>query len=167
MAIKKITLTEDHLKLISNIRFEKFNFDEKQKLNRLKEYAFDLDLQPNSKDGEVSKNDFILGEISDFDGNERFGWGIDQWSLFGGTYVLEDVAMIIGKFDKVIPESIEEPTGCRFPPELEEYMYGLYNYIYDNMEYIISLVLFYSTRGGLTPGTYKCINNIKNWEKIE
>ena len=58
MAIKKITLTEDHLRLISNIKFEKFT-------------------------------------VSQGTATERFAWGIDQWNLFGGTFVLEDVSIIL------------------------------------------------------------------------
>ena len=36
MAVKKITLNEDHLKLISAIKFEVFDFDEKESFSKLK-----------------------------------------------------------------------------------------------------------------------------------
>lgn len=166
MAIKKITLTEDHLKLIENINFEKFNFDDKQKIEELRGYALSLELKPKKKKDEVTENDYYIEKIKDLEANERFGWGIDQWNMFGGTYVLEDVALILGKLDQAIQGTEEDPTGRHFPLELEDYMWDLYRYIYENMEYIISLVLYYSNKGGLTPGTYKCIDNIKNWEKI-
>ena len=129
MSIKKITLTEDHLKLISAMKFEAFDFDAETR-------------------------------------NGRMGWGIDQWNLFGGTYVLEDVAMIIGKFDKYIKGTEEDPMGRHYPQELEEYMWELYRYIWDNMEYIIDMILYYITRGGLKPGTYKYTQNLKTWEYI-
>ena len=49
--------------------------------------------------------------------------------------------------------------------ELEDYMWGLYSDISDNMEYILSLVQFYIDKGGLTPGTYKCKTSDKIWAK--
>ena len=82
MAIKKITLTEDHLRLISNIKFEKF-------------------------------------VLNDSEWSERFAWGIDQWNMFGGTYVLEDVSIIIGKYDLAI--EVDGANGPRFSKEVEDY----------------------------------------------
>ena len=129
MSIKKITLTEDHLKLISAMKFEAFDFDAETR-------------------------------------NGRMGWGIDQWNLFGGTYVLEDVAMIIGKFDEYIKGTEEDPMGRRYPQDLEDYMWDLYRYIWDNMEYIIDMIFYYITKGGLKTGTYKYTQNLKTWEYI-
>ena len=130
MAIKKLTLTEDHLELISHIKFEQFSYGEEFHINRL-------------------------------------GWGIDQWSLFGGTYVLEDVALILGKYDQYIIGTEENANGRQFPKELEDYMWGLYSDIVYNMEYIMDLVLYYSNKGGLTPGVYKCVTNTMKWSKVE
>lgn len=129
MAFKKITLNEDHLKLISGIKVEAFIFDGKTE-------------------------------------NERFGWGIDQYSLFGGTYVMEDIALILGQWDKQIKGTEESPLGRQFPKELEDYWWELYRYIYENMEYILDLVFTYVTKGGLTVGTYKLDNN-RQWSKID
>lgn len=127
--IKKLTLTEDHLKLISAIKIEKFSFG------------------PDSTHGEL-------------------GWGINQYNLFGGTYVLEDVAIILGKYDQVIAGTEEDAEGPDFPDEVKNYMWELYQYIWENMVYIFSLVFYFATRGGLTPGTYKCKDTLKEWTKI-
>ena len=178
MAVKKITLNEDHLRLISAIKFEVFDFDEKESFSRLKKLARQLNLvdaidldSVDEKTREMIKayknvNDGILDEINDFNPHTRFGWAIDQWNLFGGTYVLEDVALIIGKWGEFIPGTEYEPSGRRYPEELEEYMYGLYEYIVDNLVFIESLVHTYAFRGGLTAGTYKCIDYELDWEKI-
>lgn len=131
MAIKKLTLTEDHLRLIRYIKFEKFNFAENDN---------------------TQKN--------------RFGWGIDQYSLFGGNFLLEDVAIIIGKYDQMYPDTKEDANGPRFPIELENYMWDLYEYIYTNMEFIESLVHQFVVDGGLKPGTYKCIDHELFWERV-
>lgn len=128
MAIKKITLTEDHLRLISNIKFEKF-------------------------------------VLNNSEWSERFAWGIDQWNMFGGTYVLEDVSIIIGKYDLAI--EVDGANGPRFSKEVEDYMWGLYEYIVDNMTFIMDLVLKFSSKGGLKVGTYKCIDYELDWTYVE
>ena len=178
MAVKKITLTEDHLRLISAIKVEAFDFDDKEKIGQLKRLVRKLNLvdkvEPNGKlsiehdewDYYVEENKVIMEEINDFNPHSHVGWAIDQYNLFGGTYVLEDVALIIGKWGEAIPGSEFEPMGRRYPAELEEYMYGLYEYIVENMVFIESLVHTYAVKGGLTPGTYKCIDYSLDWEKI-
>lgn len=128
MAYKRIKLTEDHLKLIENINFETFVFDNDSKC-------------------------------------ERFGWGIDQYSLFGGTYAMEDIALILGRYNEYIKGTEEDTNGKQYPKELEDYMWSLYDDIYKNMNYIINLVLYFSNKGGLTSGTYKYDSNNKNWTK--
>jgi hypothetical protein len=120
--IKKLTLTQDHLNLISNLKFT-LEGDDKIAIN---------------KDG-----------------------------MYGGTFIMEDIALTIGKFNEAYPESLEKPTGREFPKELEDYMWNLHEYIWENIEFIMSLVLYYSTKGGLTPGTYKCIDYEKVWQKID
>lgn len=127
MAIKKITFTEDHLRLISNIKFEKFTIEQNSTA-------------------------------------ERLGWGIDQWNLFGGSYVLEDVSIIIGKYDQAYDR--DSATGPRFDKELEDYMWGLYEYIYENLTFIMDLVLKFSNKGGLKVGTYKCIDYELDWSYL-
>ena len=178
MAIKKITLNEDHLKLISAIRFEAFDFDEKESFSKLKRMARRLHLVDDVDMSQVSDsekeriktlteiNKEQLEEINDFNPHEHIGWAIDKYNLFGGTYVLEDVALIIGKWGDFIPGTEFDPEGRRYPAELEEYMYDLYEYIVDNMVFIESLVHTYACNGGLTAGTYKCVDCQLDWTKI-
>lgn len=131
MSIKKITLTEDHIKLIKNIKFEAFEFSDSKKQRT------------------------------------HYGWGIDQYSLFGGTFAMEDIALILGKYDQYIKGTEEDPLGKAYPKELEDYWVKLFDDIYSNMEYIISLVLYYTDKGGLTPGTYKCKGEVREWTKVD
>lgn len=130
MAFVKIKLTDEHLKLIENIKFEKF--------------VFDMDTR-----------------------NGRYGWGIDQYSLFGGSYALEDIALILGHWDEYIRGTENDPMGRHYPDELENHMWELYHYIWDNMEHIIRLVFYFNDKGGLTPGEYKFDTNNETWEKID
>lgn len=153
MARKKtLTLTEEHIALISNIKFEKFVFDDKEHYSQLKDLVSNLEL---SKDKNVKElNDTTLNEIYNFEPHSRFGWGCDQWNLFGGTYVLEDIAMILGYFNQALEDSENLASGRRFPIELENKMYDLYEYIIVNLEDIMTLIFtFLST--GITPGTYE------------
>lgn len=130
MAFVKIKLNEEHLKLIENIKFEKF--------------VFDMDTR-----------------------NGRYGWGIDQYSLFGGSYALEDIALILGHWDEYIRGTENDPMGRHYPEELENHMWELYHYIWDNMEHIIRLVFYFNDKGGLTTGEYKFDTNKETWEKID
>ena len=127
---RTIKLTDEHLKLIENIKFESFVFDSGSR-------------------------------------NGRIGWGIDQYSLFGGTYALEDIALILGHWDKYIKGTENDPMGRRYPDELENHMWELYDHIWRNIESIMNLVLYFSNKGGLTPGEYKFNYSYNVWEKVE
>ena len=105
-----------------------------------------------------------------FDGdtrNGRFGWGIDQYAPWGGNYPIEDIALTLGQFDKAIEGSENSCYGRYFPDDLQNHFIDLYEYITENMEYLFSLLIFYSDKGGLTPGTYKCNPRLKDWVKVE
>lgn len=130
MAYKTIKLTEDHIKLLKNIKFEKFIFDIESRMG-------------------------------------RFGWGIDQYSPWGSSYPIEDIAFILGEFDKAIPGSENEIAGRYFPPELQKRLLDLYDEITVDMEYFFSLLISFTDKGGLTPGTYRCHPRLKDWEKID
>ena len=101
------------------------------------------------------------------DKNGRFGWGIDQYSLFGGTYALEDIALILGHWKEYIVGTETDPMGRHYPKELENHMWELYDDIWQNMELIIDAVLYYSNKGGLTPGKYKYDTENETWKKEE
>lgn len=158
---KTLTLTDKHIALISNMKFEKFVMDDKQHYHHFKNLVNDLKLNEESSFKEYNQS--VLDELYNFEPQSRFGWGCDQWSLFGGTYLLEDMALILGYYDKAIPSTEELTTGKRFPEEIEEEMYNLYDYICDNMEDIFELVLTSVGNGGITPGVYE-LKNFK-WNK--
>lgn len=153
---KTLVLTEEHITLISNIKFEKFVFEDKQHYQHFKNMVDDLKLSEDETLKEYNQS--ILTELHGFEPQSRFGWGCDQWSLFGGTYLLEDMAMILGCFEQAISGSENLATGRRFPEELENKMYELYDFICENMEDIITLVFLFTRNGGLVPGTYEYVN---------
>ena len=130
MAIKKLTLTEDHIKLIRALNPVKFEFN-------------------------------------DDDDRSRFGIGYDSYSLWGGSFLFEDLALILGFYGESLPGTQDDFTGRRYSKEREDYMKELYAFFEENLFYIESLVHQFCDKGGLAPGTYKCIDYQLNWEKID
>ena len=135
MAVLKIELTEDMLKLISNIRFQEVP-------------------APLVNDWEYEKR-------------ERIDYAIDCNSLYGGTYVFEDIAYILGRYDEHIPGTEEDPLGVQFPEDFENYMWGLHTYVTENLDAVEELVHQFCNKGGLKPGVYQCKSNIRLWEYKE
>ena len=130
MAYKTIELTDDHIKLLKNIKFESF--------------IFDID----SRSG-------------------RIGWGIDQYGPWGSPYPIEDIALILGHLGDAVPGSEKEISGRYFPEPLQTHFLDLYDDITENMEYMFSLLIAFTDKGGLTPGKYRCHPRLKDWEKID
>ncbi len=94
-------------------------------------------------------------------------WGLDMYSLYGGNFLYEDISHILGRYDEHIEGTEDDIMGPRFSKEFEDYMWGLHSYIMSNIEYIEDLVHYYSNKGGLQEGTYKCHSNAKDWVKID
>ena len=132
MAIKKIELSEDALKLISNITFES------------------------------APEPLMVGYEAER--REQINYYIDLNSLYGGSYVFEDIAFILGRENEMIPGTEENPLGGEFPEEFENYMWNLHTYIVDNLEYIEQMVHQFCIKGGLKPGKYECKSNVGIWE---
>lgn len=130
MALKKLTVTEEHVKLLQAVKFESFVFD------------------GDSRNG-------------------RIGWGVDQYAPWGGNYPIEDIALILGHWDKTIPGTEDDYDGRKFPTELQEHMSDLYFDITENFELYFKLLVYMSDKGGLTPGTYKCNPRTNEWAKVE
>jgi hypothetical protein len=130
MALKKITLTEDHIKLLQAIKFEEFVFD------------------GDSRNG-------------------RIGFGIDQYAPWGGNFPIEDIALTLGYFQDALPGTEDDWDGRKFPQEIQEKLHDLYDFITENMVYLFDLLIQFTNKGGLTPGTYKCNPRIKIWTKEE
>lgn len=90
---------------------------------------------------------------------------VNKQYLYGGSHLLEDLAMILGYNDSAIKGTEEDPDGKAFPDEIESHMMELHNYIVDNFFYIESLIHYYAVRGGLTEGEYKCKDNELIWKR--
>ena len=100
MAYKKFTITEEHIKLLTAIKFEEFVFD---------------------------------GETR----NGRIGFGIDQYAPWGGNYPIEDIALVLGHYQDAIPGTEDDWDGRKFPTELQNKFHDLYDYVTENMAYLL------------------------------
>ena len=130
MALKKITITDEHIKLLQAIKFESFVFD------------------GDSRNG-------------------RIGWGIDQYGPWGGNFPIEEIALILGHYGDHIPGTENDFDGRKYPEDMHNHFIDLYYFVTENMEYLFHLLIYYTDKGGLTPGTYKCNPRIREWSKVE
>ena len=167
MATKKIELTEEHIKLIQNLDFHAFEFGEELPIQPIMDAMEEIENMPTELARKYSRLHSKLFDVRNRlneynDEASQNGWGINQWNMFGGTYVMEDVALITGHYGEAIDDGA---MGKVYPKELEDHMWELYIYVSENLEMIMRLVFWSISNGGLTPGTYKTKDNGINWIK--
>lgn len=96
-------------------------------------------------------------------GDEYFT--IDTYDLFGGTYLYEDMALILGYMDKVIPGTMEDADGPKFDDETLEHLNELDSFIVENLQNIEDILHQFCTEG-IQPGvTYWCNPSEHIWHK--
>jgi len=83
--------------------------------------------------------------------------------MLGGR--LEDLALILGYMNTAIPGTEEDAEGTAFPDDVEKHILDVHHYVVDNMHDIETLIHQFAFSGGLTAGTYKCIDTEEIWEK--
>lgn len=79
---------------------------------------------------------------------------------------LEDLAMVLGFKDKMIPGTEEDAEGGAFPDDIEDYLLEVHKYIIDNLhdiEVLIHQKAF--EKDSITPGTYKFVETEGVWKK--
>ena len=92
--------------------------------------------------------------------------GLDTYDLYGGTYIWEDMAIILGKLDRAIPGTENDPDGRKFPRELMEHFKELDEFILNNLSNIDN-ILHQFAEEGLKPGVYETIDYEQFWTKIK
>lgn len=121
MAKIKIKLTENHIKLIKELRIEKIG------------------------------DNYV---------------GFDTIEPYGGNYLMEDLAMIFGFWDKAIDGTEKDYDGRKFGLENEKFMLDIHMYLIDNFDYILSILIQYATIG-IKPGIYTAIDHNLRWDYKE
>lgn len=89
--------------------------------------------------------------------------GFDTFNPYGGSYLMENLAMILGNFDKAIEGTEKDYDGRKFGLELEQEMLKLHMYLIDNFEYILSILIQFASEG-IKPGTYTALDYQLIWE---
>lgn len=90
---------------------------------------------------------------------------IDNANPYGGGNIYDDVALLLGyvKIDE-LNDSADEP----YSNEIEEKIVNTHNSLRPNETYedLLSLIIQFSTKGGLENGVYECITRTKIWKKL-
>lgn len=171
MARKKIEFTEDQIKLIKNLRFghiepkffvEPCHEDVSVKNVGNSRYNVSNIVRENGKPVAESIAPIEVRNPLDFGDNL---YGVDTYNLWGGTYIYEDIAYIVGKMDKVVEGTLEDPDGPKFDEETTQYLDELASFIIDNLSDIEEILHQFCTEGIRTGVAYTCKPNEHIWHK--
>jgi len=123
-------------------------------------------------------------------------YGIDNYSIWGGTYLWEQMAYILGYQGAMIPSTMEDPTGAKFyetvytgidengkrvvvvdkeegeklglePINVLEHLKDLDAYMITNLKNIMDLLLQFCTEGIQAGVTYWAYDYQGIWHKEE
>lgn len=98
-----------------------------------------------------------------FERIDDYHTGADTINPYGGTYLMEDLAMILGYWEQAKPGTEKDYDGRKFGLENEQKMMDIHQYLMDNMNFVLSIIVqFIET--GVTPGVYSSVDYCLNWE---
>jgi hypothetical protein len=80
---------------------------------------------------------------------------------------MEDLAMILGYWEQAVEGTEKDYDGRKFGLDNEVKMLEIHTYVVDNIEFIVSMLIQFATKGGLKPGLYTAIDYNLNWEYYE
>lgn len=172
MAKLKIKFTEDQIKLIKALRFEQINpkfyvtpAHEDVSVEEVGNTRFNvISWNRMGNGGFETVAPITVQNAMDLGDNL---YGIDSYNLWGGTYILEDMALILGKMDKLIEGTSEDPDGPKFDEETTQYFFEMANFIVDNLCNIEEILHQFCTEGIQADTTYSCKPNEHIWHKEE
>jgi hypothetical protein len=175
MAKIKIKFTEDQVNLIKNLRFKQIKPDffvdpcnDDVWIQNVGNGRFNIHNLIRKDKVQYANETFETVSPVEIHSSQDFGdnlYGLDTYSLWGGTYIYEDIAYIIGKMDKVVEGTLEDPDGPKFDEETTEYMDGLASFIIENLQNIEEILHQFCT-DGIQPGvTYSCKPSEHIWTK--
>lgn len=104
-----------------------------------------------------------LIRFEDDDMNDKIS--VDKINPYILSGKLEDIAFALGLSHLAIPNTADNENGAAFPDETEKYMLDTHHYIVDNLYDIEVLIHQMVLKGGISPGTYKCIDTEEIWSK--
>ncbi len=177
----KIKFSEEHLLLINNLYFGEIfvshpeqSLDKNvriidKKINELRDLIPRENIRDFDTAAEVIKGQlFKISEESErtkiyAESDKQKYFGFDSYDLFNGGNK-EQIARIIGCYDKVISGTEEDFDGPKFPPEIEEHIYDVYNFVFENLVTIEEIIHQRCNKGGINPNTsYIAYDNEHIW----
>lgn len=93
--------------------------------------------------------------------------GIAKDNLYGGTYKYEQMALILGFTDKVVPGTEEDFKGSLYEKDVQLHMQDLDKYINENLLNIEEIMHQFSLSGGLKPGRYVTKDYTHIWSRVD
>lgn len=193
----KLTFTDEHIALIKALNFNKIDF--KEIINTFSVVDYNVQVVENNAEFKTQRVvPYRIGDILD-----RFNVGIDNiygfdiYNLWGGTYLWEQMAYILGYQDAMIPSTMEDPTGPKFYKtvwtgldengrrfvvtdkdklndaagleeiDVIEHFKDLDSFILTNLPYIMDLLLQFCTEGIQSGVTYWAYDYQRIWYKEE
>lgn len=89
--------------------------------------------------------------------------GIDTINPYGGCYIYEDLAMILGYWDKSVEGTENDYDGRKFGLENEKLMIEPHVYLMSNIDYVLSIIFTFFNEG-VKVGTYTCTDTLMDWK---
>ena len=144
--------------------------------------------------GRMVCNHYRIGDLLDKNHVALDGLcGFDTFNLWGGTFIWEQMAYILGFQGAIIPSTLEDPDGPKFYDEVYtgidengkrivsvdereglekinviEHFKDLDSFMVTNLPYIMDILLQFCTEGGIQPGvTYWAYDYQRIWHKEE
>lgn len=90
-------------------------------------------------------------------------YGVDGYSLWGGNYVFEDMAFLLGYENRVIRESQNDALGPAYETEVADYLEKLAGDFAENLADYEDILHQFCDKGGLKVGTYTKKGNEVFW----
>lgn len=90
-------------------------------------------------------------------------YGVDSYDLWGGSFIYEDMALLLGYMDKVIPETLDSPMGARYEDEYQDKMEILAGDFADHLADYEDILHQFCDRGGVLPGRYVSTSKHPLW----
>ena len=92
--------------------------------------------------------------------------GVDTINPYGGSYLMEDLAMILGYWDSAVEGTENDFDGRKFGLENEQKMIDIHTYLMDRMSFVLSIMIQFACEG-IKPGTYTSLDYSINWTYSE
>lgn len=169
MARLKLTFTEDHIKLIKTLRFGKINtafyveaMNNETEIRKVSDNTYDIRAMLKQNGEVVAVTSAPISILLPQENGDNL-YGIDTLNLWGGTYIYEDMALILGMTDKIIEGTEEDPTGAKYDEETTKYFDELASFIVENLVNIESILHQFCTEGIKANVTYVCKPNENIW----